>query len=166
VQQNCPVFSSAAAQCFPDAMQFPAPLIRSYGGVPVYFSSVGNTLYLGFAGPLNRGLLRAAGQLMRCRIEPCILSEDSHHAAVVRWETGMRGESIGIEQRQSTTEMARAIAGYAEQAKASSCAVVRCEEYLWTRLYGDLRSLDLLFRITPERESPSLTDECCGLRID
>lgn len=165
VQQNCPVFSQASTQSFPPMMQFPASLVRSYGGVPVYFSSTGNTLYLGFAGPLNRSVLRAAGHIMRCRIEPCMVSEALRGAAVAGWEAELRGEAVLIEQHQSTREMARAIAGYAEQAKASSCAVTRCEEYLWTRLYGDLRSLDLLFRVVPgEGLSPGM-DELCGLRL-
>ncbi len=49
VQQNCPLFSGTAAQSFPE-MQFPAPLVRGYGGVPVYFNAAANCLYLGFAG--------------------------------------------------------------------------------------------------------------------
>jgi hypothetical protein len=163
VQQNCPVFSKSSSQSFPAAMQFPMPLVRLYGGVPVYFSSLSNTLYLAFAGPLNRSVLRAAGQLMRCRIEPCMVSEGLRRLAVAGWETELRGEAVSIEQRQSTREMARAIAGYAEQAKASACSLARCEEYLWTRLYGDLGSLDLLFRVAPEDRLPSESDEIrCG----
>jgi hypothetical protein len=147
VQQNCPMFSSTAAQNFPATMQFPAPLIRRYGGVPMYFNPAADTLYLGFAAPLNRLVLRVAGHLMGCRIEPCIVSEDLHREAAARWNAELRGESVSIEQRQSLREMTQAIAGYAEQSNASSCAVARCEDYLWTRLYGDLRSLDLLFRV-------------------
>jgi hypothetical protein len=166
VQQNCPVFAPASPPNFPAAMQFPAMLMRNYGGVPVYFSAVGKTLYLGFVDPLNRRLLRAAGQLMRCRIEPCMVSEDLHRSAAARWEAGLRGEAILIEQRQSTREMVRAIAGYAEQALASSCAMVRCEDYLWTRLYGDLRSLDLLFRLRPNPALAPESDQLSGLRFD
>ena len=166
VQQNCPVFSRTSSESFPGAMQFPAPLIRRYGGVPVYFSSAANTLYLGFAGPLNRSLLRAAAHLVRCRLEPCIVSGELCGSAVARWETEGRGESISIEQRQSAAEMARAIAGYAEQARASSCAIARCEDYLWTRLYGDLRSLDLLFRVAPESGTLPDPHRLCGLRFN
>ena len=162
VQQNCPVFSKSSQDKFPEMMQFPAPLIHHYGGVPVYFSPAVDTLYLAFAGPLHHSVLRAAGHLMRCRVEPCILAEDLHRSAAARWHAGLRGESVCIEQHQSTTEMARAIAGFAEQAKATSCSVARCEQYLWTRLYGDLRSLDLLFRVAPEPGFPPTTDEFCA----
>jgi len=150
VQQNCPVFRSPAAPAFPDAMRFPVPLIRQYGGVPVYFNAGGNCLYLGFCGPLHRPLLRAAEQLMRCRIEPCIVSGASHRRALQHWETSMRGEAITFAQRQSQREMVRTICGYAEQTGASACSVARCHDYLWTRLYGDLGSLDLLFRVSSE----------------
>ncbi len=166
VQQNCPVFGQTLNQSFPAGMQFPAALIRNYGGVPVYFSSGSQTLYLAFAQPLNRLLLRAAGQLMGCRIEPCMVSESLHHSAVTQWESELRGEAVSIEQRQSPREMARAIAGYAAQARASSCALARCEDHLWTRLYGDLRSLDLLFRVFPGTEPAPELDRSGGLRFD
>ncbi len=166
VQQNCPVFSRASTDSFPETMQFPALLIGLYGGVPVYFSAAANTLYLAFAGPLNRSVLRAAAYLTGCRIEPCMVSEGLHRSAVTGWQTELRGEAVSIEQRQSTREMARAIAGYAEQAKASCCAVARCEQYLWTRLYGDLRSLDLLFRVAPETGRFSSPDDFSALRFD
>ena len=166
VQQNCPVFSRTSTEGFPQTMQFPAPLIRLYGGVPVYFNPAVNTLYVGFAGALNHSLLRAAARLVRCRIESCIVSGELHGSAVGRWDAEGRGESICIGQRQSAREMARAIAGYAEQAKASSCAIARCEDYLWTRLYGDLRSLDLLFRVVPEGETLPDPYDACGLRLN
>ena len=165
VQQNCPLFSNPAAQTFPLAMQLPAPLVRTYGGVPVYFSATGNTVYLGFAGPLHRPLLRAAEHLMRCRVEPCIVPEELHRSAAAHWEGCLRGEAVCIEQRQSAGEMTRAIAGYAEQAKASSCALARCEEYLWTRLYGDVASLDLLFRLPAEESLFSNTEELYPKRL-
>ena len=166
VQQNCPLFSKASTGSFPAVTKFPMSLIRDCGGVPVHFSSSSNTLYLAFAGPLNRGILRAATHLMRCRIEPCIISPSLHRSAIAGWEGESRGEEVCIQQRQSTREMSRAIAGYAEQAKASACALARCEDYLWTRLYGDLRSLDLLFRVTPEGEFSSSMDETVAPHLD
>ncbi len=166
LQQNCPLFSNAAIQSFPSSMQFPASLTRRYGGVPVYFDSLAGTLYLGFASPLNRPLLRAAGHLMGCRIEPCIVSDELHRLAAERWESGLRGEAVCIDQRQSIEEMTRAIAGYAAQANASSCALARCEGYLWTRLYGDLRSLDLLFRADVEDDLGSTAGELSAVPLD
>jgi hypothetical protein len=165
VQQNCPIFSGSAQQDF-SAFQFPALLIRSHGGVPVYFNPAANCLYLGFAGPLNRPLLRAAEYLLRCRLEPCIVSQGLHRAVAKHWEGSLRGEAICIEQRQSAREMTRAIASYAEQAKASGCALARCEQYLWTRLYGDIASLDLLFRLSPAEVPETQPDEPKTLFLD
>jgi Type II secretion system (T2SS), protein E, N-terminal domain len=158
VQQNCPIFTHSDAQTFPPRLQFPAPLMGRYGGAPLYFSASANSLYLGFAGPLNRSLMRAAEHLLGCRIEPCIVSGKLHRSAAQYWRTAGRGEAVSIEQRQSAREMARAIAGYADQAKASSCAMARCEDYLWTRLYGDAGSLDMLFRM-PADEGLSWSGE-------
>lgn len=166
LQQNCPVFAKATIESFPETMQFPSLLMRNYGGVPVYFSVAAGTLYLAFAGPLDRSLLRAAGHLMRCRIEPCIVSEAVHDAALARWQAELRGVAVRIEQRQSTREMARAIAGYAEQSRASACAIVRCHDYLWTRLYGDVRTLDLLFRVFRDRAPSPTIGEAYPLALD
>jgi len=81
VQQNCPVFSNGEAQDFPETMRFPAVLIQRYGGVPVYFSSPLNTVYLGFAAPVNRSLLRACEHILKCQVEPCVVTEGLHRAS-------------------------------------------------------------------------------------
>jgi len=166
VQQNCPTFSGNGTRERGAEVNFPALLVRRYGGVPVYFNPAAKCLYLGFAGPLNRSLLRASEQLLRCRIEPCIVSEGAHRSTVGRWETSPRGEAICIEQRQSAREMTQAIASYAEQAEASSCALARCEEYLWTRLYGDIATLDLLFRVPATEALETPAEYLPGLAID
>ena len=158
VQQNCPIFSNREPQSFPPAMQFPSPLIRRYEVVPVYFSAAANTLYLGFAACVNRALISAAGHILRCRIEPCIMTERIECLAAEAWNAAGRGETLCIERLQSAAEMTRSIAGYADQAKASSCLLARCQDYLWARLYGDIASLDLLFRVPSEgsESGPSL----------
>ncbi len=166
VQQNCPILAGAAVHNVCAEVHFPAPLIRACGGVPVYFNLSANCLYLGFAGPINRAVVRAAEHLLRCRIEPCIVSEDFHHSAVRGWEAALRGEAICIEQRQSAREMTHAIASYAEQAEASSCALARCEDYLWTRLYGDIASLDLLFRLPAKAGLEALGEGLAALSLD
>ena len=159
LQQNCPVFSSIPAPSFPAAMQFPLLLIRCYGGVPLYFSGAASTLYLGFNAPLSHSLLRAAAHILRCCIEPCIVTESLHRAAVQRWGETWRGDALCIEQCQSAAEMTRTIASYAEQAKASGCRLARCEQHLWARLFGDAGSLDLLFRVPAEDESGRAYEE-------
>jgi len=158
VQQNCPVFRSPAAPAFPDLLRFPLPLIRVYGGVPVYFDRTATCLYVGFCGPLHRQLLRAAERLLRCRIEPCIVSEGFHRRATEHWQTSSCGEAIAFEQRQALREMSRTMCDYAEQTGAASCAMARCQDHLWTRLSGDLGSLDLLFRCHTDMDVAATTE--------
>ena len=147
VQQNCPLLSGSVMQSFSDRLRFPKLLTLSYDGVPVHFSPVSNCLYLGFTGRVNRPLLSAAAHLVRCRVEPCIVSVETHRAALASWEDSQQGEAIFIQQSQPAREVTRTIASYAEQANASGCALARCEDHLWVRLYGDIASLDLLFSV-------------------
>jgi len=145
IQQNCPLFEIKEPQHFPSNMRFPTLLVRSHGGIPVCFNPARNCLYMGFHAPVSHALLRAVEHIMRCQAQPCIVSDQLHSEAQLRWDAEGRGEAICIEQELQLTEISSAIGGYAEQTGALSCAVVRCSGYLWARLYGEKRTLDLLF---------------------
>lgn len=146
VQQGCPVLADAAGLPLPAQVRFPLPLIGRHGAVPVYFNQSGKRLYLGFTGPVCHALLRATEHLLRLPVEACVIPEDLYRHAHAQWERSGKGEAVCLEARQANSEVAGMIASYAEQTEAEGCAIARCEEYFWVRLYGSAASLDLLFR--------------------
>ena len=156
-QQGCPVFAPAGAQRFPEHFTLPLPLIRHYGGVPVFFSSAANSAYLGFAGRLSHSLLRAAEHVTGCRVKPCIISDAKYRTMVERWSGSISAQTVAVEQGLSPLEIGRSVASYAQQTAAETCALSRCEQHVWVRLASRTALIDLLFRVTAKSSEEDIT---------
>ena len=149
IQQGCPTFSASEQQALPAALHFPLSFVESYRATPVFFSQPQNTLYVGFRDTVLHAFLLALEQMFGCNTRPCIIAPALFESIRCRTKEGYEGETISIEQHQTSRDMSEMITDYARQTNAKYCGVIRCGDRLWTRLSD--RSgyfVDLLFRVT------------------
>jgi len=133
-QQGCPVFAPRMVQSLPATMHWPQPLSGDYRAVPVFYSEAQSSLYVGFLETVDHGLLYSVEQMLRCRTEPCIVPASVYVQNLERPLPPGSSETIAINQRLSSFEVARAVSNYAQHVGARRCMMTRCSHHLWVRL--------------------------------
>jgi hypothetical protein len=148
-QQGCPVFALREPQPLPAAMHWPMPLVERYRAVPVFFNQPQTNLYVGFLEGVDHAFLCSVEQMLKCRTQPCIVPPSVFRLNLEWQASAVAGETIVIQQRQSSFEMAQTIGNYAQQVRAERCAITFCDEHLWIRLRRSSGfHVDFLFRLS------------------
>jgi len=147
-QQGCPVFSIQEPQWLAERFYWPDSLVRRYRAVPVFHNAARDTLYVGFLDSVDRSFLYTLEQMLRCRTDPCIIVSKIYKQQMELHTRSCEGSTVEIHERQSSVEMTRTIANYAEQVHAEHCAIACCDGRLWIRLEpARATQLDLVFRV-------------------
>lgn len=145
----------------------PAPTVRadlplaflgSFEAVPVHYAPAAKRLVLGFVHRVEPSVVRAVEEITGCHAESCFVTpaefEDLRHCC-----TATEGyEECVLEQPGTPAHMARTLGGYAVEVSAREAAWVACKSWIWVRLAGKRKTVDILFslRAVPARQAESL----------
>jgi len=146
-QQGCAVFAARETQLLPATMHWPPSLIETYRAVPVFFNPAQSTLYVGFLEAVDHAFLYSVEHMLQCCTQPCIIPLSVFRKSLEPRSPSLSGETIVIQQRQNSFEMAQAITNYAQQVRAEHCVITFCGGHLWIRLRCSNRfHVDFQFR--------------------
>lgn len=151
-QWGCPVYpldpQSPVLSC-QDLL--PLTLLESARAVPVYISADGRTLHLAFGERLDHTTLYAVEQMLGCRTIACAADETAIAKVLEELRRGAALTETSFDTMRDPREIARTIANYAAEYRASRIALARASAYLWVRFSASSQfSRDLLFRIRQE----------------
>lgn len=153
VQWGCPMVRDSGLRPSPD-YALPLPLLTSYDVVPVHYVAATRKLYMAFCSRIDRSLLYAAGQMLECDTEACVMGESVINRQLESARQNA-GDEVVFETTQGPAEMAKICCSYALELRANQMRLVRCGHYIWVRFRHTAGVFDVLFRIcgeTPARD--------------
>ena len=148
-QWGCPVLGQDGVR-EPIEADIPAILLRTCSAAPLRYSQNGKRLLMGFVYRVEHRLLLALEQITGCRAEPCFITRTEFEEQMGRLSVIPDREVVVEEEPQSPRQMANTVAQFAIEAAARKATFVECRDFLWTRLLGSRRTVDVLFR-NPKR---------------
>jgi hypothetical protein len=143
-QWGCPVLAGeSSAQ--PVKVDLPRTLFREFETVPLYFSAQSKRLVLGFVQRVDYRLLQSIEELTGCRAETCLLTPREFEEQMTRVSFPDDYEEIAEEKAATSAQMAKILGGVALEVSAKTASVVRCRAWVWVRVTGKRRTIDVLF---------------------
>jgi hypothetical protein len=125
----------------------PPTLLRTYSAVPLHFSMAARRFLLGFVYRVEHSMLNSLEVVTEFRAEPCFITPTEFREQTERIITASDTEEVVFEDRMAPAHMAKNIGGFAVEIAAKEAHLVRCREYVWARLTGKGRKVDILFRV-------------------
>jgi hypothetical protein len=114
--------------------EIPARLLESFRMFPVDYVEATATLHIAFAERIDYSLMYAIGQILGCRVEPCLAAP----TLLGEWLRGFshpgRPREAVFDRVAGAEEMARIIRSYAAKVGAVEVRLARCGFYIWARL--------------------------------
>jgi len=148
-QWGCPVLGQEGISQ-PIEADIPATLMRTSWAAPLRYSQNRKSLLMGFVYRVEHRLLLALEQVTGCRAEPCFITQTDFEEQMARITMIPDCDEVVQEDPRTPKQMASIVAQLAIEAVARKASFVECRDYLWTRLFGSRRTIDVLFR-TPNR---------------
>jgi hypothetical protein len=148
-QWGCPVLRQDGLRD-PIVADIPASLLRACQAVPMSYSQNGKRLLMGFVVRVEHRFLLALEKVTGCKTEPCFITHTDFEEQMARMTVVPDCNAVLHEDPQTPREMANTIALQATETCARTAIFAECRDYLWTRIIGDRRTVDVLFR-TPNR---------------
>ena len=146
-QWGCPVFSLGDRQ-LEVHVRVPRQLLELYRMLPVHFSESDRKLLIGFVNGVQHHVLYTIGDMTSCTVAPCFITPREYDLHLHSPSTPfLRDDELVFDQIVEATEMARIASNYVVQIAAERVRLGRCRDYLWARLWGRNREMDLLFRV-------------------
>jgi hypothetical protein len=131
----------------PMEVDIPPSFLRACSAVPLQHSVPAKRLVLGFVYRVDHSLLSSLEQITGLRVEPCFITPTEYRQQSERITAAPDCEEVIFEDSQTNTQMAKNVAGFAIEVGARDARFARCRDYIWTRLIGKRRRIDVLFRI-------------------
>ena len=151
-QWGCPVLKQDRP-CQPVVADIPAALLRAYSAVPLHYSASTKRLLLGFVNRVEHTLLHGLEQLLECKAEACFMTPTEFAMQMGRMTAAPDCDEMTFEEVMMPGQMANSLSGMAVEVAAREASFVRCRDYIWTRLTGKTRRVNVLFRVRQEAES-------------
>lgn len=146
-QWSCPVFSLGDRR-LEVPIRVPRHFLELYGMLPVHFVESERKLLIGFVTSVQHQVLYTIGHMTACTVAPCFITAreyDSHlHSPITEF---LRDDELLFDQIVETAEMASITTNYVVQLAAERVRLGKCRDYLWARIWGRKREMDLLFRV-------------------
>jgi len=146
-QWACPVYSLGDRR-LEVQVRVPRQFLELYGMLPVHFSESESKLLIGFVRGVQHQVLYTIGHMTSCTVAPCFITAreyDLHlHSPLT---TFLGDDELVFDQIVETAEMARITTNYVMQLAAERVRLGKCRDYLWARIWGPKREMDLLFRV-------------------
>ncbi len=124
----------------------PMTLLRSFSAVPLHYSKHARRLLLGFVNRVEHTLLHSIEQVTGCRADPCFITPTEFRYQMIRVTATQGSREVVLDNSLTPAEMARTLGGFALDVIAREASVAHCQNYLWTRLSGKSRTIDVLFQ--------------------
>jgi hypothetical protein len=124
----------------------PLTLMRTFSAVPLHYSASAKRLLVGFVYRVEHSLLHSLELATGCRAEPCFITPTELQYQMERLETRGECREVVFEDELTAAEMANTIGGFALEITARDVSLSRCQDYVWMRLSGKRRMIDVLFR--------------------
>lgn len=144
-QWGCPVLCQEGVSQ-PIEADIPASLLRTSWAAPLRYSQNRKSLLMGFVYRVEHRLLLALEQVSGCRAEPCFITPTEFEEQMARLTLVPDCDEVVHEDPRTSKQMANIVAQLSIEAAARKAVFVECRDYLWTRLFGSRRTIDILFR--------------------
>ncbi|HXY02830.1 MAG TPA: hypothetical protein VEI49_04590 [Terriglobales bacterium] len=145
-QWSCPVFSLQGRQ-LPTQIQIPLRLLELYEMLPVHFSPNDRKLLVAFVSRVHYHILHTIEYLTQCVADPCFITPGDYHRYLKSVASSVKENQALFERSSSPAEIAHLVRNYAHQFAAEEARFGLCRDYLWARIRGGVRQMDLLFRV-------------------
>lgn len=126
-------------------VDLPRTLLLSFSAAPLHYVRASGRLVLGFVQRVEHSLLQAIELMAGCRAEPCFLTPTEFEEQLARIAILPEYEEIVVEEPETPAQMARTLGGLAMDVAAGEARFVHCKSWIWARLAGGRRSVDVLF---------------------
>ena len=158
-QWGCPVFGQDQPIV---GVQAPIPLqlLRECSAMPLHYSLAAKRLLIGFAQQIEHSLLHSLEEITGVRPEPCFVTRSQLDEQLGRLNPPSEWEEIVSEDEQTPRQMANTTGRLAIEVRAHTARSTRCREFIWTRLEGTRRVVDLLYRL--KRSRPTMSSGWLG----
>ncbi len=144
-QWGCPLVKQEGAGQAVEA-DIPPTLLRSSCAVPLHYSAATKRLLLGFVYRVEHTLLHALEQVVGCKAQPCFITPTEFEVQMARVSGLPDCEELVFEKPMTPMQMANTLGSAAVEISAREAIFVNCRDYIWTRLSGRRRRVDVLFR--------------------
>jgi len=134
-------------------LDVPATLLESCSAAPLHCSAAAKRMLLGFVHRVDHSLMNSVEEMTGFRAEPCFITPTEFAEQRVRLTAVTRCEEVVVNDPQTPAQMGRTVAGLTVEIGAREVRFSRCRDYVWTRLTGKRRMIDVLFRIKCEQNS-------------
>lgn len=124
----------------------PLTLMKAFSAVPLHYSRSSNRMLMGFVYKVEHSLLHSLEQVTGCRVEPCFITPTELHYQMERLQLSAENREIVLKDSLTAAEKANTVGGLALEIRARDVRLSRCQEYVWMRLSGKHRMIDVLFR--------------------
>ena len=156
MQWGCPLLKQEGVGQAIEA-DIPTTLLRSSCAAPLHYSAETKRLLLGFVYRVEHTLLHALEQVIGCKAQPCFITPTEFDIQIARVAGARDYKEEVFEQLLTPMQMANTLGGLAVEVSAREATFVNCRDYIWTRLSGKRRRVDVLFRA--RRKIDSATSE-------
>jgi len=151
-QWGCPVLGQERIGQ-PVEADIPPTLLHACSAVPLHCSTLAKRFLLGFVYRVEHSLLNSLELVTGFRAEPCFITPTEYGEQMERLTAVAGCEEVVFEDLTTPAEMAKTAAGLAVEAAAREVHFARCRDYVWTRLTGKRRKIDVLFRVKRASET-------------
>lgn len=145
-QWACPVFSLTDRK-IETQVKIPKRLLDLYKFMPVHFAEKERRLMIAFVYGVHHQLLYTVGHMTSSTVAPCFITAqefDARSSSVPE----LPDNTLVFELAADPAEIVRIMTNYALQLTVENVRIGRCCDYLWARMWGSNREMDLLFRVT------------------
>jgi Type II secretion system (T2SS), protein E, N-terminal domain len=134
----------------------PTVLLTSCSAAPLHYSPASRRFLLGFVYRVEYSLLQALEQVTGFRAEPCFITPTDFADQMERVTAIAGYEEVVFEDQKTPAQMSKVVGGLAVEVGAREARFAQCRNYVWTRLSGKKKTVDVLFRVkasAPENSS-------------
>ena len=150
-QWGCPVLKQDRPGQ-PVEADIPPALLRAYTAVPLHYSLTAKRLLIGFVYRVEHTLLHGLEQMLGCKAESCFITPTEFALQTGRLTPAADCEELTFEELMTPGQMAKSLGSVAVEVAAREASFVHCRDYIWTRVTGRIRRVDVLFRVRQEVE--------------
>lgn len=133
----------------------PLGLMSAFAGVPLHYAASTRRLLVGFVYRVEHSLLRAIEQATACKVEPCFVTPTEFQHQMKRLEVVRECTEVLLDLHFTPSEVANKVGCFALEVKAREITFERCREFVWMRISGRRRKVDVLFRYRQSEIAPS-----------
>jgi hypothetical protein len=146
-QWACPVFP-LGNRPLEMPMRIPRRLLELYGMLPVHYAESERRLLIGFVRGVHHHILYTLGHIASCTVVPCFITAREYELHLSASYSALPQESeLVYDQIADASEISRVITDCVARLTADKVRLGRCRDYLWARVWGSKREMDLLFRV-------------------